>query len=79
MAKTKKYYAVRKGLVPGIYTSWGECQQNINGFSGAEYKGFSTKEEAEAFLNNKYSSNEDTTKRIYSSSEAVAYVDGCFN
>lgn len=79
MAKAKKYYAVRKGLVPGIYTSWGECQQNINGFSGAEYKGFSTKEEAEAFLNNTDFSNEDTTKRIYSSSEAVAYVDGCFN
>ena len=79
MAKAKKYYAVRKGLVPGIYTSWGECQQNINGFSGAEYKGFFTKEEADAFLNNTNFSKEDTTKRIYSSSEAIAYVDGCFN
>ena len=79
MAKEKKYYAVRKGLVPGIYTSWGECQQNINGFSGAEYKGFSTKDEAEAFLNNTDLSEVDTIKRIYSSSEAVAYVDGCFN
>ena len=79
MAKAKKYYAVRKGLVPGIYTSWGECQQNINGFSGAEYKSFSVKEEAEAFLNNTEFNNEDTTKRIYSSSEAIAYVDGCFN
>lgn len=79
MAKAKKYYAVRKGLTPGIYTSWGECQQNINGFSGAEYKGFSTKEEAEAFINNTNLSEEDTVKRIYSDSEAVAYVDGCFN
>ncbi len=79
MTKAKKYYAVRKGLIPGIYTSWGECQQNINGFSGAEYKGFSTKEEAEAFLNNTDFNEGDATKRIYSSSEAVAYVDGCFN
>lgn len=79
MAKGKKYYAVRKGLIPGIYTSWGECQQNINGFSGAEYKGFSTKEEAEAFLNNTDQSKGENIKRIYSSSEAIAYVDGCFN
>lgn len=79
MAKAKNFYAVRKGVVSGIYTTWGECQQNINGFSGAEYKGFSTREEAEAFLNNADYTNEDTTKRIYSSSEAVAYVDGCFN
>lgn len=77
--KQKKYYAVRKGFVPGIYTSWGECQQNINGFSGAEHKGFSTKEEAEAFLNNTDLSEDDTIKRIYSSSDAVAYVAGCFN
>ena len=63
MTKAKKYYAVRKGLIPGIYTSWGECQQNINGFSGAEYKGFSTKEEAEAFLNNTDFNEGDATKK----------------
>lgn len=79
MAKAKKFYAVRKGLIPGIYTSWGECQQNINGFSGAEYKGFSTREEAETFLNDIDLCKEDITKRIFSTSEAVAYVDGCFN
>lgn len=79
MTKVKKYYAVRKGLVPGIYTSWGECQQNINGFPGAEYKGFSTKEEAETFLNNEDSSQDNTIKKILSSSEAVAYIDGSFN
>lgn len=79
MAKAKKFYAVRKGLIPGIYTSWGECQQNINGFSGAEYKGFSTREEAEAFMSDEDLCKGDATKRIYSTSEAVAYVDGCFN
>ena len=78
MAKNK-YYAVRKGIIPGIYTSWGECQQNINGFSGAEYKSFSTKEEAEAFCDSNSKDNSDTTKRIYSEAEAVAYISGCFN
>lgn len=46
----KNFYAVRKGLVPGIYDNWPECQLNINGYPGAEYKGFKTKEEAESFM-----------------------------
>jgi len=80
MAKKKNYYAVRNGLVPGIYTSWGDCQQNINGFPGAEYQGFSTKEEAEAYLADKEPDAEsDTTKRIYSNADAVAYIAGSFN
>ena len=46
----KKYYAVKKGLTPGIYTSWADCQVQINGYSGAIYKGFATKEEAMDFM-----------------------------
>lgn len=46
----KKYYAVKKGRVPGIYLNWAECQKNISGFSGAIYKAFATLEEAEAFI-----------------------------
>ena len=42
--KSKKYYAVKIGLVPGLYLTWGECQQNINGFSGAVYKSFDMNE-----------------------------------
>lgn len=71
----KKYYAVRKGLTPGIYLSWADCQKNISGFSGAEYKGFETIEEAEAFL--KY--GQDGAERAAQEPEAVAYVDGSYN
>lgn len=46
----RKYYAVRKGLTPGIYLTWADCQKNISGFPGAEYKGFDVIEEAAAFL-----------------------------
>lgn len=56
MSKAKKYYAVRKGLVTGIYTSWEECQQNVNGYPGAEFKSFSTEEEAKRYLSGE---NED--------------------
>lgn len=46
----KKYYAVRKGLTPGIYLTWGDCQKNIKGYSGAEYQGFDDILEAEAYI-----------------------------
>lgn len=77
----KKFYAVKKGIVPGIYTSWGECQQNINGFSGALYKGFSSEAEAKEFMGESLSNEnkEEQTARIYSESDAVAYVDGSYN
>ena len=45
-----KYYAVRKGQHPGIYTSWPEAQKEVSGFSGAEFKGFNTEAEAKAFM-----------------------------
>ncbi|WP_375496937.1 viroplasmin family protein [uncultured Nostoc sp.] len=47
---SKKYYAVFKGRKTGIFTNWEECEEQINGFSGALYKSFKTKEEAEAAL-----------------------------
>lgn len=79
--KSKKYYAVKIGFVPGVYLTWGECQQNINGFSGAVYKSFDTQEEAEQFLRGDVGSGKETdsVKRIYTDSEAVAYVDGSHN
>lgn len=47
---SKKYYAVLKGRQTGIFTSWAECEQQITGFSGAVYKSFKTRGEAEAAL-----------------------------
>ena len=46
----KKYYAIKKGLVPGIYENWDEAKAQVSGFPSAEYKGFMTREEAEAYL-----------------------------
>ena len=45
-----KYYAVAKGKVPGIYNSWDECKAMVDGFSGAVYKSFKTRAEAEDFV-----------------------------
>jgi ribonuclease HI len=50
MGKKQKYYVVWKGVSPGIYTSWTDCQLQIKGYDGALYKSFETMEEAEHAL-----------------------------
>jgi len=43
----KKYYVVWKGRQAGIFTTWDDCKAQVDGFAGARYKSFPTKEEAE--------------------------------
>ena len=45
-----KYYAVQKGLTPGIYTDWNKCRAQVSGVPGAVFKSFNTLAEAEKFL-----------------------------
>ena len=47
---SKKYYAVLKGRKIGIFESWAECEEQINGFSGALYKSFKSRGKAEEAL-----------------------------
>lgn len=47
---SKKYYAVRKGWTPNIYTSWEECKKQIEGFSNMEFKGFELLSEAQEYM-----------------------------
>ena len=44
------FYAVAKGLVPGIYNDWLEAKAQVNGFPNAVFKLFKTLKEAEAFM-----------------------------
>jgi len=47
---SKKYYAVLKGRKTGIFESWAECEEQIDGFSGALYKSFKSRGQAEEAL-----------------------------
>lgn len=48
-----KFYVVKSGRIPGIYTTWAQCLQQVEKFSGAVYKSYTTREEAEeAFASN---------------------------
>ena len=46
----KKVYAVRKGRTTGIFTDWDSCKAQVDGFPGAEYKGFANPQDALAYL-----------------------------
>lgn len=74
MAK-KKLYAVKKGKKTGIFYSWYECKAAVTGYPGAEYRGFATEEEADAYL---------TTMSKPETGDArgdtlIAYVDGSYD
>ena len=71
-----KFYAIRVGRKPGIYTTWPEAQKQVLKFAGAQYKSFPTKAEAEAYINGgaKRSLEEGHPKEVL-----IAYVDGSFN
>jgi ribonuclease HI len=50
----QKYYVVWKGRKTGIFTSWAECEKQVKGFVGAQYKAFEGSKEAEAAFLAKY-------------------------
>lgn len=83
MAKNK-FYAVKTGRTPGVYSTWDACKVQVDGFSGAVYKSFSTLAEAEAFVGSPADAplSPDTEMGVCSGmadGEGVAYVDGSYN
>jgi viroplasmin and RNaseH domain-containing protein len=64
--RAKKLYAVRVGRVPGIYETWNEARAQVEKFSGAQYKSFSTQVEADSFI-----SGEDSTQNIVTKETTV--------
>ena len=84
MAK-KNFYAVKKGLKPGIYSTWKETEAQVIGFPGAMYKGFSTREDAQNWMQSdeSFTSRKQGTvtaaHRSFSKvkpGEVVVYTDG---
>jgi len=91
MAK-KTYYAVKVGKNPGIYRTWEQTKEQVEGFSGAVYKSFLTEDEAIKFIE-----EIDTTTDIESESikdlnsqiakeienlendSVIAFVDGSYS
>ena len=44
------FYAVANGRSVGVFTNWTDCKHSVHGFSGAVFKKFDTKIDADAFI-----------------------------
>lgn len=91
----KKYYAIKAGRIPGVYQTWDEAKEQVNGYSGAIYKSFATLHEAEQFISDSIEQVSDNKKddtisenlnsqidekiATLSEDEIVAFVDGSYN
>ena len=73
------FYAVKVGRNPGVYRTWDECKKETAGFSGAVYKKFKTREEAENFINGEKTLNKEVESHHVPDDELVSYVDGSYN
>lgn len=70
----KKVYAVKRGKVTGVFYAWEECRNAVEGYPGAEYKGFSTLEEAQEYLQIPIQPERERPAAGW----LLAYVDGSY-
>ena len=81
----KLCYAIRKGRRQGIVYSWDECKDSVDGFKGAEYKGFDSEQDAYSYLNGVDFHKPTKTNKTYNvdiqapnEGECNLYVDGAY-
>lgn len=82
----EKFYAVKVGKQTGIFKTWEECKQSINGYPGAIHKSFNNKKDAELFLNDNseiFANKEnidlnEQIKQEINNGITVIFVDGSY-
>lgn len=72
----KKVYAVKRGKITGIFKTWEECRDSVDGYPKAEYKGFSSMEEAQAYL--RIAEQPEGDEELPKAGWLLAYVDGSY-
>lgn len=70
MARKKSWYAVKKGKNTGLFQNWEDCRASVEGVPGAVFKGFYTKEEAEAYLGREPSKGKAAAAALFPEAEA---------
>lgn len=79
-----KYYAVKEGRKTGIFHTWDACKAQVHGYTGATYKSFKNRQDAEAYLKGEtgsgsYEKTSHTEPVEPGPDVAVAYVDGSYH
>ena len=76
----KKYYAVKNGIMKGIYFNWDDCKTQVIGFQNAIYKSFPKLSDALSFLEYKEKTDNEQRENITETENLpYAYVDGSYN
>jgi ribonuclease HI len=57
MAEKTKFYVVWKGRKTGVFSSWEACAAQVDGFTGAQYKSFTSRIAAEQALRGRYAAH----------------------
>lgn len=80
------FYAVANGREKGIFSTWSACNQSVKGYKNATYKKFSTKAEAEEFIqrhdtkNVMYDQTNYVESQLTFTPDYFVYTDGsCIN
>ena len=73
-----KYYAVRIGKIPGIYTTWDKCKAQIFKFPGAIYKKFTSESDAFVYMKKDHNSiiHNNPNALVDKSNIINVYTDG---
>lgn len=86
MSKSK-VYAVRKGRQTGLFYTWADCEAQVSGYPGSEYKSFKTEDEANVYLGLSNTVDVQTPKPrrlpkytpLPFDAVPFAFIDGSFN
>ena len=71
----KKYYVIWKGKKTGVFSSWDKVKKLVQGYEGAKYKSFVSKEEATKAIKKKYSDYQgsNSKKTVLSDADKVRF------
>ncbi|QLE85846.1 ribonuclease HI [Shewanella sp. Scap07] len=67
-----KYYVIWAGRQTGIFTDWPTAKAQVDGFAGARYKSFKSREEAEAAFKHRPATQKATSTKAASKTDTQA-------
>ena len=81
------FYAVAIGKIAGIYNTWDECKQQVNGYPNSKYKKFNNIKEAKLFISTTIENTttivddtativDDTTTVVNDDEDTIIFTDG---
>lgn len=74
----QKFYAVKAGRNPGVYSSWDDCQAQVLGFPNALYRSFRDRQEAESWLGTPSSAPLPDDAPSSAPPQLTVFTDGSF-